>query len=156
MPRARLAASTGVLISAYSLAAAASAAGFGRLSRRVSPSFLLIASLFGGAVCVFPMPLVGSFLPFLALAALLGLASGGALTLCYTIGGLIVPAERRTTAFGFFAGAALFGGAVSPSVAGLLAHFELRAIYYVDAALSLGLAAALLRGPRVAAADAPR
>ena len=34
-------------------------------------------------------------------------------------------------------------GAVSPSVAGLLAHLELRAIYYVDAALYLGLAGML-------------
>jgi MFS transporter, DHA1 family, multidrug resistance protein len=156
VPRARLAVATGVLISAYSLAAAASAAGLGRLSRSASPSWLLIGSLFGAAVCVFPMPLVASFLPFLALAVLLGLASGGSLTLCYTIGGLIVPADRRITAFGFFAGAALFGGAVSPSVAGLLAHFELRAIYFVDAAISLALAAALLRGPRVAAPAAAR
>jgi MFS transporter, DHA1 family, multidrug resistance protein len=156
VPRARLAAATGVLISAYSLAAAASAASFGRLSRRFSPSWLLIASLFGGAACVSPMPLIGSFPQFLVLAVLLGLLSGGSLTLCYTIGGLIVPPERRTTAFGFFAGAALFGGAVAPSAAGLFAHIELRTIYFVDAVLSLGLAAALLWERRVAAPSPSR
>ena len=37
-------------------------------------------------------------------------------------GGLMVPEAVRTTAFGFFSAAALFGGAVSPSVAGLVAH----------------------------------
>jgi MFS family permease len=77
------------------------------------------------------------------LATLLGLASGGSLTLCYTIGGLAVPEERRTTAFGFFAGAALFGGSISPAVAGLIAHFELTGIYYADAALYVGLALGL-------------
>ena len=58
----------------------------------------------------------------LGLAVLLGLVSGGSLTLCYTIGGLMVPEAVRTTAFGFFSGAALFGGALSPTVAGLVAH----------------------------------
>ena len=76
----------------------------------------------------------------------LGLASGGSLTLCYTIGGLLVPAEIRATAFGFFSGAALFGGAISPAVAGLLARWELRGIYYLDAALYVLLTLALLPG----------
>jgi MFS family permease len=153
---ARLALTTGVLISVYSVAAAASAAILGRASRRVSPRRLLAASLVGGALSVLPMALVSSFRPLLGLATLLGLASGGALTLCYTIGGLSVPGDKRTTAFGFFSGAALFGGALSPTVAGLLARLDLRAIYYVDALLFLLLAAgiALRRAPAVAARPA--
>ena len=86
----------------------------------------------------------------LLLAAGLGLTSGGALTLCYTIGGLLVPEGLRTTAFGFFSGAALFGGALSPWVAGELVRFDLRAIYHVDAALfallALGLGGLLPAG----------
>jgi MFS family permease len=124
---------------------------FGRLSRRVSPSRLLIASLVGGAVCVAPMAVAPSFAVFVALATLLGLTAGGSLTLSYTIGGLSVPEDRRTTAFGFFSGAALFGGSVSPSVAGLIAHTDLRGIYLVDAALYVLVAAGLLRLPRVSA-----
>jgi MFS family permease len=58
----------------------------------------------------------------------------------------MVPEAARTTAFGFFAGAALFGGAISPAVAGLVAHAGLRGIYWVDAALYVGLALALARG----------
>jgi MFS family permease len=61
MPTRGLAFATGVLISVYSMAAAFSAMTFGRLSRRVSPSRLLIASLWGGAVCVAPMAIVPSF-----------------------------------------------------------------------------------------------
>jgi DHA1 family multidrug resistance protein-like MFS transporter len=139
----RLAVATGTVISVFSVMAALSSALLGRLSRQASPVRLLVASLLGGAATVLPMALAPSFGAFLALATLLGLASGGALTLCYTIGGLLVPGERRTTAFGFFSGAALFGGAVSPSVAGLVTPLDLRAIYVLDAALYVTLAAAL-------------
>jgi MFS transporter, DHA1 family, multidrug resistance protein len=143
---ARLASATGILISAYSAAAAASAAALGRLSRSRSPVGLLVLTLLGGAATVLPMALVPRFELLLGLAVLLGLVSGGSLTLCYTIGGLMVPGHVRTTAFGFFSGAALFGGAVSPSVAGLVAHGWLRGIYWIDAALYVALALALVRG----------
>lgn len=149
--KARLASSTGLLISVYSAAAALSALAMGRASQSFAPARLLLASLVGGAVTVLPMALVPSFPPMLACAALLGLASGGALTLCYTIGGLAVPAERRATAYGFFSGAALFGGALSPSAAGLLARFDLKAIYYANAALFALLAA----GVAIRRLDAP-
>jgi DHA1 family multidrug resistance protein-like MFS transporter len=145
LPESRLASATGVLISAYSLAAAASAWGLGRLSRTRSPHGLLLATLVGGALIVAPMALVPSYELVLALAVLLGLVAGGSLTLCYTIGGLMVPERVRTTAFGFFSGAALFGGALAPTVAGLVAHLALRGIYFVDAALYLALGAVLAR-----------
>jgi DHA1 family multidrug resistance protein-like MFS transporter len=144
--RGRLSLATGVLISVYSVAAALSATLLGRAARHHPPKRLLIASLAGGAATVLPMAMAGSYGGLLLLGLLLGLASGGALTLCYTIGGLTVPAEQRATAFGFFAGAALFGGAVSPSVAGLLAHWDARGIFYADALLFLLLALALLPG----------
>jgi DHA1 family multidrug resistance protein-like MFS transporter len=146
VPSSRLASATGVLISAYSVAAATSAWGLGRLSRTRSPLGLLLLTLVGGAAAVAPMALVPSFELILVLAVLLGFVSGGSLTLCYTIGGLMVPETVRTTAFGFFSGAALFGGALSPTVAGLVAHASLRGIYWVDAGLYLVLASALARG----------
>jgi len=155
LPESRLASATGVLISAYSLAAAASAWGLGRLSRTRSPHALLVGTLVGGALIVAPMALVPSYPLVLTLAVLLGLVAGGSLTLCYTIGGLMVPEGVRTTAFGFFAGAALFGGALSPTVAGLVAHVALRGIYFVDAALYLVLAVALVRGARLRSRVSP-
>jgi DHA1 family multidrug resistance protein-like MFS transporter len=159
LPASRTASATGLLISIYSVAAATSAAWLGRLSRTASPRSLLLGTLAGGATLVAPMALVPRFGLFVVLALLLGLVSGGSLTLCYTIGGLMVPEQVRTTAFGFFSGAALFGGAVSPLVAGLVAHLALRGIYWLDAALYLALALALARGrrllPRVAALPPP-
>jgi MFS family permease len=139
---------TGALISAYSLAAALSASAFGRAAKAFSPLGLLAASLAAGAATILPMAWASTVQAMIVLATLAGLASGGGLTLGYTIGGLLVPAERRTTAFGFFSGAALFGGAVAPSVAGFLAHWRLEGIYYADAALFLALAIALALGPR--------
>ena len=141
-----LASSTGLLISIYSVAAASSATLLGRASRTRSPRGLLAVSLLAGALTVLPLAFAGSFTTFAVLATLLGLASGGALTLCYTIGGLMVPGDHRTTAFGFFSAAALFGGSVSPSVAGLIAHWDLRGIYYLDAAVFVVLSAALAGG----------
>jgi MFS family permease len=100
------------------------------------------------------MAWVTRFSPLLGLAALLGLVSGGSLTLCYTIGGLLAGPDRRGTAFGFFSAAALFGGSVSPSVAGLLAGWNLRGIYYLDSALLLAGAAAISLGALAVAAPA--
>lgn len=146
IPTGRLASATGILISVYSIAAAASATLLGRASRSRSPRRLLLLTLVGGAPIVASMALVPSYGAFLALAVLGGLVGGGTLTLCYTIGGLMVPQDIRTTAFGFFSGAALFGGAISPSVAGLLAHASLRGIYWLDAIVYLVLAVVLVRG----------
>jgi DHA1 family multidrug resistance protein-like MFS transporter len=148
VPLPRLASATGALICVYSVAAAFSATVLGRASQRLGPSRLLAASLLCGAATVAPMAAVASFPAFLSLAVLLGLASGGALTLCYTIGGLLVPAEVKTTAFGFFSGAALFGGAVSPSVAGLIARRHFFGIYWMDAALFAALAVGVFASPR--------
>ncbi|HVR69409.1 MAG TPA: MFS transporter [Vicinamibacteria bacterium] len=161
VPAGRLALSTGTAISLYSVAAAISAALLGKASRRHSPRALLAASLLAGALTVLPMALVGSFPAFVVLAMALGLASGGALTLCYTMGGLMVPTGQRTLAFGFFSSAALFGGAIAPTVAGLVAQWDLRGIYYLDTVVFLALSLALLPGlagwavPRVPAASPP-
>ncbi len=155
VPESDLALATGVLISAYSFCAAVSAGLLGRATRRRDPRALLIATLVAGAALVLPMALVSRFPGFLVLAVLLGLASGGSLTLCYTIGGLMVPVERRTTAFGFFAGAALFGGAISPSIAGMLTRIHFKTIYWADALLYLLLAAALMPAALAARARVP-
>jgi DHA1 family multidrug resistance protein-like MFS transporter len=153
VPPDRLALHAGILISAYAAAAAVSAALLGRASRTRSPWRLLAASLLTGAAIVGPMAVAPTYQALVGLAVLLGLASGGALTLCYTIGGLMMPSEHKATAFGFFSGAALFGGALSPSVTGLVAHVALLGIYWVNAALFVGLALAVL--PRALAPPPP-
>ncbi|HWX24486.1 MAG TPA: MFS transporter [Vicinamibacteria bacterium] len=149
IPRDRLSSSTGALISTYAVAAALSAVLLGRASRSRAPGRLLPGTLLAGGLTVLPMAHVAGYSPFLVLAGLLGLASGGSLTLCYTLGGLLVPEAARATAFGFFSGAALFGGALSPSVAGFLAQWDYRGIYYLDTAILLGLGLGLGLSSRV-------
>ena len=143
----RIALATGLLISLYSVAAAASAALLGRAARTVAPRRLLLSSVAAAAALLAPIAWASSFGALLLLAVLLGLAFGGSLTLGYTIGDGLAPAGRRGAVFGYFTGAALFGGAVAPLVAGALARFSLTAIYYFDAALCVLLAAALAMAP---------
>jgi MFS family permease len=153
----RIALATGLLVSVYSVAAAASAAGLGRAARRRPVRHLLTASVGAAALLVAPIAWATSFPVLLALGTALGLAFGGALTLGYTIGDQLAPEARRGAAFGFLTGASLFGGAVSPSIAGLLARWDLAGIYYFDAAICALMALALLvpagvRGPLAARA----
>lgn len=144
--REGLASSIGLLISVYSIAAAVSATLLGKATKSLSPRLLLLVSLVLGFLTVLPMAWAGRFSTLLVLAGLLGLVSGGSLTLCYTMGGLLAGSTERAAAFGVFAMAALAGGSISPSVAGYLVRWDLRAIYYVDATLLLGLALALMAG----------
>ena len=58
--RDRLASSTGLLISVYSIAAALSATFLGRAASKLGPKGLLAATLVGGAAFVLPMALVQS------------------------------------------------------------------------------------------------
>jgi DHA1 family multidrug resistance protein-like MFS transporter len=141
---ARIPSRAGLLICAYSVAAALSATLLGRASRDRDPRSLLAATLLGGALVVAPMGLAHSYLPLLGLGALLGLVAGGSLTLCYTLGGLVAPGASRATAFGLLSGAALVGGALSPSLAGALARYDLRLIFWVDALLYAAVGLALL------------
>ena len=140
----RIAVAAGLLVSVYSIAAAISATAFGRAARRWPAHHLLTGSVGAAALLVAPIPLATSFTALLVMATFLGMAFGGALTLCYTIGDQLAPARRRGAAFGFLTGAALFGGALSPLVAGVLAHWDLAGIYYFDAAVCAVLTLALL------------
>jgi DHA1 family multidrug resistance protein-like MFS transporter len=154
----RSAMATGLLVSAYSMAAAISAATLGRAARTRSARRLLLLSLAAAALLLAPIAWASSFRTLLALATALGFTFGGALTLCYTMGDSLAPAGRRGATFGLFTGAALFGGALSPSVAGLLARWDLSGIYYLDAALCvllvLGLGfPAMVTTPLAASAD---
>ena len=144
----RVALATGVLVSFYSIAAAASAGLLGRSPERWPPRRVMLASVSAAALLLAPIPWLTTFPALLAVATLLGLVFGGSLTLGYTIGDRLAPGERRGTVFGYFTGAALFGGAVSPFIAGLLARWDLAAIYYLDAAICVFVATVLaLAGP---------
>ena len=141
-PAARLGLITGLVGTLGALASTIAAALAGRLSSTRSPRPLLLGSLAAGALFCLPIAFVGHWGQFLVLRVLLGLFAGGALTLCYAIGGRELPAEAKMGAFSTLAGIGMLGSAVSPFASGAIARWtDLRAIFLLNGVLYLLLLA---------------
>lgn len=150
--RGALALNTGLLISVYSIAAAASSFGFGRWAAATSPATLFGLSLAFSMVAAVAMAYVTTFPGFLLVALVYGLVSGGSLTLGYTIGSRRFDEATRGASFGKLSGAALIGGAVSPAIAAFVARPALGNVYWMNAliyAALIALVAAALREPKI-------
>lgn len=149
--RGALALSTGLLISVYSVAAAASSFGFGRLAAKSDPVRLLSISLFFSLLAAVGMAQASTFGAFLSVALLYGLASGGSLTLGYSIGSRRFNEAERGASFGKLSGAALVGGAVAPAMAAFVARWSLENVYWMNAliyAALIAIAVLFLRGSK--------
>jgi len=118
---------TGIVVSAGALASAASAFLLGRKAGQVAPMSLLLYGLAGSSVTIVPMAFCRSIAPFAVLRVLLGLAVGGAMTLVYTIGGHLLPEGARATGYGILSSTAMLGGALGPTLCGLLTSIDPRA-----------------------------
>jgi MFS family permease len=94
------------------------------------------------------MALAEHWVALLMLRTLLALCLGGALTLTYSLGSMIVPGESRATAFGWLALAVQFGSAASPVVTGAVAAASLSAAFVLHAGLAAAAAAMLGFGAR--------
>lgn len=136
-----LAFSTGILISVYSVAAALSSFGFGRLAARSDPARLLAISLGLSLVSALAMGYAPTFSIFLGLALVFGLVSGGSLTLGYSIGSRKFGEAARGAFFGRLSGAALIGGAVAPAIAASVARSSLPNVYWMNALVYAALIA---------------
>ena len=146
-----LALATGILISVYSVAAAASSFMFGRLASRIDPARLLGVSLILSLFSAAAMAYAPSFSVFLGIALGFGLVSGGSLTLGYSIGSRRFGDAARGAFFGRLSGAALIGGAIAPAIAALVARSSLANVYWMNAiiyALLLAITLPLLRTPK--------
>src|SRR5262245_4451134 len=96
-----IAATSGLIISVAAVVATVSANLSARLARGVPVGqLLLIGLLVGGPLCG-AMALPHSAIALLVSRALVALCLGGAITLAYSLGGLIVPSETRGAAFGW-------------------------------------------------------
>jgi MFS transporter, DHA1 family, multidrug resistance protein len=138
------AATSGLIISVAAIGAAISAALVSRLSEVMPPGRLLFVQFAAGGVFCAPMALARSWPLLLVLRTLTALCLGGALTLAYSLGGMIVSAETRGAAFGWLAMGVQIGTAASPLLTGALAAVSLPAAFLLDAALAMVGAAALL------------
>jgi MFS family permease len=108
---------------------------------------LLAEFVVGGALCG-AMALAENWVALLVLRTLVALCLGGALTLAYSLGGMIVPGETRGAAFGWLALGVQIGTAASPLVTGALAAVSLSGVFLVDAGLAWVAAAVLVFSAR--------
>jgi len=138
-----IAATSGFIISVSAVGAAASAAIVARLSQAFPAGQLLFVQFVAGALVCGALAFVNHWAAILVLRTLLALCLGGALTLAYSLGGMIVPSETRGAAFGWLAMGVQLGTAASPLVSGALAAGSMSGAYLVNAALSLIGAAVL-------------
>ena len=144
----KFAATAGAIVSIGAVAATTSANVAARLSRGIPAArLLLIGLLVGGPLCV-GMAFARSWVTLLVLRALAGLCLGAAITLTYSLGAAIVPAEHRGTAFGWLGLGLQVGTAISPLVSGALAAVSIPGAYIFDGALAWAAAALLAFGAR--------
>lgn len=144
----RIAATSGEIISLAAICATGSALAAGRLAQRWPPErLLLIGLLVGGLPCAL-MALAPGWQSLMLLRCLTGLCLGGALTLAYSLGGMLVSSERRGAAFGWLALSVQVGTAASPLVSGGLAALSLPGAFLLDGGLAWLGAAVLLLGAR--------
>ena len=138
-----VAATSGLIISVGAVFATISANLSARLARGVPVGQLLLIGLVAGGPLCGAMALPHSATALLVTRALVALCLGGAITLAYSLGGVIVPSETRGAAFGWLALGVQVGAAASPLVIGALAAISLPGAFIFDWALAW-LAAALL------------
>ncbi len=143
-----IAATSGLIISVAAIGAALSASLSARLSQAIPVGrLLLVQFLAGGALCGM-MALAKGWVALLVLRTLVALCVGGALTLAYSLGGMIVLSETRGAAFGWLAMGVQVGSAASPLMMGVIAAASLPAAYLMNAGLAWMAAAVLLFGAR--------
>jgi MFS transporter, DHA1 family, multidrug resistance protein len=144
----RIAATAGEIISLAAVCATGSALLAGRLAQRWPAERLLLVGLLAGGLPCALMALAGGWQSLMVLRCLTGLFLGGALTLAYSIGGALVPSERRGAAFGWLALSVQIGTAASPLASGGLAALSLPGAFLLDGALAWLAAGLLLIGAR--------
>ena len=144
----RIAATSGEIISLGAVCATASAILAGRLAQRWPAERLLLIGLVAGGVPCALMAYTGGWPSLMLLRCLTGLCLGGALTLAYSLGGALVPSERRGAAFGWLALGVQVGTASSPLASGGLAAVDLGGAFLLDGALAWLAAGLLLIGGR--------
>jgi MFS family permease len=143
MPGVDAAVTSGTIISVAAVGGALSASAGPRLAQELPAGRLLLVQLLaGGALCA-SMALATHWIALLVLRTLVALCLGGALTLAYTLGGMLVPAETRGAAFGWLALGVQVGTAASPLATGGLAAVSLPAAFVVTGGLAW-IGAALL------------
>ena len=132
-PEGRLAAVAGTLISAAAFGEAFSSWLSGKLASRLTLRTLIQGRLALSILVLLPMVIVHTTGSFSILRVLLALLAGGTLTLALTAASHTIPPEHRGAGYGILSGASIFGGAVGPLVAGVMAGLSIRSVFVFNA-----------------------
>ncbi len=144
----RIAAVSGAIVSIGAIAATASANVAARLAREIPGARLLLAGLLvGGPLCA-AMAFTHGWPALLVLRMVAGLCLGAAITLTYSLGAAIVPADQRGAAFGWLGLGLQVGTAASPLVTGAIAAVSIPGAFVFEGVLAWGAAALLGFGAR--------
>ena len=139
-----VAATSGFIVSVAAVGAAVSAAAVARLSQGIPVGRLLLGQLALGGLFTVSLALTGHWIAVLVLRTLAALCLGGALTMAYSLGGMIVPGETRGAAFGWLALGVQIGTAASPITMGAIAAVSLPTAFVLSGVLAWVAAALLL------------
>jgi DHA1 family multidrug resistance protein-like MFS transporter len=115
------------------------------LLRIASPRVVIATGSGAAAAGSLVFALVDDTWPLFAAAAVLGVGVGAGMTAAYTAAGSVIPAGARGAGFGVLTTASLAGLALSPIVSGLLGATNIRAVFLLDLAALLALAAIVSR-----------
>jgi MFS transporter, DHA1 family, multidrug resistance protein len=137
VPDPRVALASGVIFSALACAAALGhhlcAALLSRWGARATLTRASVMAAAGAA----GMAIAGNVWVFGVAASIFGVGIGVAMTAAYTTAASAIPDAARAFGFGFLTSASLVGMAISPMVAGLLAHAGIRSVFVVNGAMLL-------------------
>ena len=147
---------TGALLGLGSGATALSAFGAGRLSRRVPAGRLLLWPLVAGVVTLPLLAWAATVWQFIGLRILMGLLTGGTVTLAYARASALLPSDRMSAGFSLLACVAMTASALGPISLGTVAQLGLRAPFFVGAAAFGACALLLVAYPRLAPAAPAR
>ena len=137
VPTQSIASVAGLAVGLAAVANALAALAVGRWGGRYSMPVLLLMVLASGALWSFLLAAVMAVGPMLALVVLLGMTSGSALTLAYTIGAYLIPEGYRGIGIGVLTSATMLGAAIGPFLAGGIATVSLRSVFLVNSGLYL-------------------
>jgi DHA1 family multidrug resistance protein-like MFS transporter len=146
VPNDRVALVAGVL---FSILAATAAFGHHMCEaflRRWRPRHVLSAAAILAAAAVSGLAAVEALPLLMVCVAVFGFGVGVAMTAAFTAGGSVIPAGAQGAGFGFLTSASLSALAIGPTASGLLSGVSLRVVFFVDAAVLLGVAWMVRRG----------
>lgn len=137
VPDHRVALASGVIFSALACAAALGHHLCAKFLKRWGARRTLTQASVIAAAGAAGMTVAGNVWLFGAAASVFGVGIGVAMTAAYTTAASAIPEAARAFGFGFLTSASLVGMAISPMVAGLLAHSGIRSVFVVDGAMLL-------------------